>query len=300
MASRALPLRWRTLQDIADVLLATTDGSAKDRQTYDHNLAEYDRLRASVMTSVQRAMKKDAEAGRWVAFGRRHPDAPEETIPPYYWPFLDIDMEEDSAKGHDLLFRGIRCLLAGEIPADHPILEQIHPQAPDTPPASADEGHPVEDVSAPQPPITLYSGTQGRPSSVETLVIPELRRRAAEGVMEPSLARECRYLSEWLRSNHPAAYQIKPVSLENSLRQLHRELKSPPHETPTTPAGPSNAPLKPPLNYNFAGILMPLIHGVDCRYLDCRRGVAPLGMKGIDNDGHSPRPGGNQHLPRLH
>lgn len=30
---------------------------------------------------------------------------------------------------------------------------------------------------------------------------------------------------------------------------------------------------------------MPLIHGIDCRYLDCRRGVAPLGMKGIDNDG---------------
>lgn len=263
MASRALPLRWRALQDIADALLATTtvpeghtlaeamdrirrhrdreteiftattDGSAKDRQTYDHNLAEFDRLLASVMTSVQRAMKKDAEAGRWVAFGRRHPDAPEETIPPYYWPFLDIDMEEDSAKGHDLLFRGIRCLLAEEIPVDHPILEQIHPQAPDTPPAcdkptSADENRPIGEAAPPPSPVTLYSGTQGRPSSVETLIMPELRRRAAAGIMEPSLARECRYLSEWLRSNHPTAHQIKPVSLENSLRQLHRELKSAP------------------------------------------------------------------------
>lgn len=258
MARRTQPLRWRTLQDVADVLLATTtapeghilaeamerirrhrnreteiftattDGSAKDRQTYDTNLAEFDRLLASAMAGVRRAMKKDAEAGRWVAFGRRHPDASEEAIPSYYWPFLDIDIEEDSAKGHDLLFRGIRCLLAEEIPADHPILEQIHPQAPDTPPASADEGHPVEDVSAPQPPSPLYSGAQGRPSSVETLVIPELRRRAAEGVMEPSLARECLYLSQWLHATHPTAHQIKPASLENSLRQLYRELKSAP------------------------------------------------------------------------
>ncbi|CAA7622144.1 hypothetical protein MTBLM5_440020 [Magnetospirillum sp. LM-5] len=73
-----------------------------------------------------------------------------------------------------------------------------------------------------------------------------------------------------------------------------------PHETLTTPAGPLNTPLKTPLNYDFMGILMPLIHGIDWRYLDCRRGVAPLGMKGIDHDGDLPHPGGNQHLPRLH
>lgn len=265
MARRAQTLRWRTLQEIADGLLATTttpeghtlaeamerirrhrdreteiftattDGSAKDRQAYDHNRAEYDRLLASAMTSVRQAMKKDAEAGRWIAFGRRHHDSPEEAIPPYYWPFLDIHMEEDSAKGHDLLFRGIRCLLAEEIPADHPILEQIHPQAPDTPPArakpaSADENRPVEEAAPPPTPITLYSGTQGRPSSVETLIMPELRRRAAAGIMEPSLARECQYLSQWLHATHPTAHQIKPASLENSLRQLYRELKGTPRK----------------------------------------------------------------------
>ncbi len=258
MASRVLPLRWRTLQELADVLLASTttpdghtlaeamerirrnrdqetelftaitDGSAADRQNFDRIMAEFDRLLSSAMDIVRRAMKKDAEAGRWTAFGRRHPDAPEEAIPPYYWPFLDIDIEEDCAKGHDLLFRGIRCLLAEDIPAGHPILEQIHRQAPDTPPASAEEGHPVEDVSAPQPPSPLYSGTQGRPSSVETLIMPELRRRAAAGIMEPSLAKECQYLSQWLHASHPTAHQIKPASLENSLRQLYRELKSTP------------------------------------------------------------------------
>lgn len=261
MASRRPPLRWRSLREIADLVLATTttpdgrtiaevmerlrrgrdqetelflattDGSAADRDSYDRIIAEHDRVLSTTMDSVRRAMVKDAEAGRWTAFGRRHPDAPEEAIPPHYWPFLDIDIEEDSANGHDLRFRGIRCLLAEDIPADHPILDQIRPKEAAAPVAdqpSVDDEPSANEAPAPPPPVILYSGTQGRPSSVESLVIPELRRRAAEGSMESSLARECKYLSQWLHTNHPTAHQIKPASLENSLRQLYRELKNTP------------------------------------------------------------------------
>ncbi|EME69442.1 hypothetical protein H261_13274 [Paramagnetospirillum caucaseum] len=264
MASRVPPLQWRTLQDIVNHMIATTvmsDGrtmaevlehwqnsrdketalyhrnannTAEDHELYQTVMEGHDQLLSTAMNKLHRAMIKDAEAGLWFAFGLRHPDTPQEVIPPRYWPFLTLDIEGEIVTGEGMTFRAIRCLRAEDIPLDHPIMEQIraarHPKAAPCPaaPEVANDAQPVEGESIPQPPVVLYSGTQGRPSSVETLIMPELRRRAGAGCMEPSLARECRYLSEWLRSNHPTAHQIKPVSLENSLRQLHRELKSTP------------------------------------------------------------------------
>ena len=96
MASRTQPLRWRTLQDVADVLLtstttpdghtlaeamariqrhrdreteiftATTDGSAKDRQTYDHNLAEFDRLPPFLRVAHHSCPEQDNLTPRYV------------------------------------------------------------------------------------------------------------------------------------------------------------------------------------------------------------------------------------------
>jgi hypothetical protein len=66
-------------------------------------------------------------------------------------------------------------------------------------------------------PITR-SGAQGRPSSIDNLVRPELERRKAAGETLPTIKAEAEALSKWLANNHSGHPQVRPRPLENSLR----------------------------------------------------------------------------------
>lgn len=67
------------------------------------------------------------------------------------------------------------------------------------------------------------SGAIGRPTSIH-LVRAQLQQRAQSGEMLPSLKAESRLLSNWLAVTHPHTHQIKPRSLENSIRAEFRAL----------------------------------------------------------------------------
>ena len=57
------------------------------------------------------------------------------------------------------------------------------------------------------------------------LVLDEFKRRAAEGLVETTLAEESRYLSAWLTEAHPRAHPMKPGSVENAIRVEHKRWK---------------------------------------------------------------------------
>jgi hypothetical protein len=84
---------------------------------------------------------------------------------------------------------------------------------------AAQETHEVSELTAAatDAPITR-SGAQGRPTSIDNLVRPELERRKAAGETLPAMGAEAEALSKWLANNHPGHPQIRPGSLENSLR----------------------------------------------------------------------------------
>jgi hypothetical protein len=82
---------------------------------------------------------------------------------------------------------------------------------------------PIVPPSAPvEPPYR--TGVAGRPSSRD-LARQEMQRRANEGDLCSSLAKETRELCLWLKREHPEAPQPTQKTLENSLRDDYRMLK---------------------------------------------------------------------------
>lgn len=67
------------------------------------------------------------------------------------------------------------------------------------------------------------SGFPGRPSIMPAIEV-EMRRRAAEGLLERSLARECAVLEEWARHNFSGLQTPKRRSIGNALGATYREL----------------------------------------------------------------------------
>ena len=62
-------------------------------------------------------MLADACNGRWVAMGRRNPDADPELIPARNWAFLRLDLDQSAVKGDGLVLHDLRCALSNELPA---------------------------------------------------------------------------------------------------------------------------------------------------------------------------------------
>lgn len=76
--------------------------------------------------------------------------------------------------------------------------------------------------------VVLESGTPGRPPKSIHLIEQELRRRAEDDRLEPSLAEQARQLHQWLITNHPKAPPPTSGTIENRIRAEYRRLKGKP------------------------------------------------------------------------
>jgi hypothetical protein len=64
----------------------------------------------------------------------------------------------------------------------------------------------------------------GRPS-VMPMIEAEMRRRAASGMIEGSLAREAQVLATWAQQQFADTHVPKPESIERKLARVYKELK---------------------------------------------------------------------------
>jgi hypothetical protein len=71
------------------------------------------------------------------------------------------------------------------------------------------------------------TGAAGRPSSMY-LIHPEHERRMAAGEAYVSLAAEAEYLAGWFRKTHPSKPTPKPRTIENQIRDAHRQHRGAP------------------------------------------------------------------------
>lgn len=165
-----------------------------------------------------------AEDGEWIAFGRRHPETDEEVIPQRYWPFLTLDIENRFAWNRRIGFRGIRGLIARQIPKGHPIVEKIRIAQiiPNRGSAPA-----IKPVPAPSPhPVAAKTGAPGRPSSMH-YIRAEFERRAKAGTLEKSLRMEAELLVAWIKSSHPSEPPPTAKTVRNNLSADYRAAKKP-------------------------------------------------------------------------
>lgn len=90
-------------------------------------------------------------------------------------------------------------------------------------PRKCAEGSPAVTTDAAPPPET-HSGMAGRPSA-KHLYLAELERRHAAGQMAPKVAEEARALFDWLSTTRPELNAGSVRTIENNIRDRHRELK---------------------------------------------------------------------------
>jgi hypothetical protein len=86
-------------------------------------------------------------------------------------------------------------------------------------------------ASPPEPALIVSSGAAGRPSAMH-LIRREHRRRLDAGEAHESLAAEARYLAAWLAQQHPMAPQPTTKTIENAIREAHRQRANRPPKYP--------------------------------------------------------------------
>lgn len=76
--------------------------------------------------------------------------------------------------------------------------------------------------------IRLRSGGSGRPTAMH-LILAELERRGAEGMLESTQAEQARVLASWLRKAQTLAAPTKPKTITNNanFRAAYRKLRKP-------------------------------------------------------------------------
>jgi hypothetical protein len=72
----------------------------------------------------------------------------------------------------------------------------------------------------------LATGAPGRPTSMQ-LVHPEHQRRLDAGEAEHALRAEATALAVWLKKTHPSAPSLTVKTIENNIRERHREAMKP-------------------------------------------------------------------------
>ncbi|MBZ9927747.1 hypothetical protein [Mesorhizobium sp. BR1-1-4] len=97
----------------------------EDLPVYEATVAPTKELIAASNAETLRLMLDLAARGKWFAVGRRVADKDEEAIPARYWPFLELDMKNATAKGEGMQFRALRCAFIADVPADDPIRTEI-------------------------------------------------------------------------------------------------------------------------------------------------------------------------------
>jgi len=175
----------------------------------------------SVRTSVMNIMRNEASAGTWLAIGRQGPDLAHELIPARHWPFLTIDIDNNSALSKDSVFRDLRCATTAGVPRDHPLLVSFRTtnQLP-----LPEKSSPTPSNPPPETPDLGRNGAPGRPSYMH-LVEAEFKRRCDAGRLEPSLTKEAAALAAWFKAAHPLVRPYTPKAIYNKLGSLYRSAK---------------------------------------------------------------------------
>jgi hypothetical protein len=226
--------KWQGELAFENSVFEMTGAQAEDRCEYERNTKPLQTLIRETEAGVFELMMKQAEIGRWIAFGRRHPDAEEEIIPSRYWAFLSLDIEKRVAKGDDMTFRGMRGLIRRQIPTGHPIHDQIRmaERRPEAAARSAEiAGADILETSAtPLPdPDQMRNDAPSCPSHSTNikmraprkrgkgmiLVIKESKRRQQgrqqRGETAPSDLSEAEDLAKWFKKNYS---DMKPVAVQ--------------------------------------------------------------------------------------
>lgn len=162
-------------------------------------LNELDEKIKGIENDVKQGMLTDACNGRWVAMGRRNPDADPELIQARHWPFLQLDLDRGVVAGDGLSYYDLRCALSIELPAAMPQHGKKY--------------------------------SPGRPNRVQ-LVVPEFKRRCENGELAGSLNQEADYLVGWVKATYPTLKPIAASSVKNVLRDQYRAAKSQPTISP--------------------------------------------------------------------
>jgi hypothetical protein len=133
-------------------------------------------------------------------------------IPTELWDVLELDFEDGTANAGTLRFAGVRV---------RPALE--HDADPGTEPGIVKEYAGSESDSA----AGSMSGARsfaGRPSLMRA-VEQEMRRRAKQGELLPTLGRECGALQVWAAEKFQGQQTPTAKAIENGLRDVYWELK---------------------------------------------------------------------------
>lgn len=70
------------------------------------------------------------------------------------------------------------------------------------------------------------TGDPGRPPKLAHLYHSEFKRRTDNGEASTILAEEARHLVAWCKNNHPEAPQPSPRTIENRIRESHRDYRN--------------------------------------------------------------------------
>ena len=203
--------------------IETFGRDATDHMLFRDAVQAIDERIERVRTSVMNIMRNEASTGVWLAIGRRGPDHPHELIPARYWPFLTIDIENNSALSNDSQFHQLRCATTAGVPSDHPLLVSFR-SANQYAPGPRDT---VAPATPPETPDLGRNGAPGRPSYIH-LIEAEFKRRQSDNRLESSLTKEANALVDWFRSAHPEIKPYKAKSIYNRLGSLYRAAKSKP------------------------------------------------------------------------
>ena len=201
--------------------LETFGRDAADHMLFRDAVQAIDQRIERARTSVMNIMRNEASRGVWLAIGRRGLDHPHELIPARYWPFLTIDIENNSALSNDSQFRELRCATTAGVPSDHPLLVSFR---------SANQyalrpGDNVAPATPPETPDLGRNGAPGRPSYIH-LIEAEFKRRQSDNRLESSLTREANALVDWFRQAYPKIKPYQAKSIRNKLGSLYRAAKS--------------------------------------------------------------------------
>jgi hypothetical protein len=198
--------------------------SAVDHMQFRDAVQAIDQRIESVRASVMKIMRDEAAMGKWLAIGRREPDLAHELIPARHWPFLKIDVENNSALGKKVEFHELRCATTANIARGHPLLVSFRCTNQRLLPEKIKE---ISSNVRPEQPDLARNGAPGRPSYMH-LVEDEFKRRRDAGLLEPSVTKEAAALAAWFRTAYPKVSPLKPKSISNRLWDLYRAAKPSP------------------------------------------------------------------------
>lgn len=198
--------------------------TTQDRLHYEEAIKALDAMIERVRARVLRFILEEAKNAKWIAIGRRRPEAGHELIPPQNWPFLTLDIENAAAVGDEFSFRDLRCWITKDLAKDDPLRElllrsqqtfTLERPAPATLTAtSSTSGH------------LGRNGIPGRPSYIH-LIEREFNRRRSANVLCPSLNEEAEHLAIWSRTKYPGERPYTAKTIKNRLRKPYREAINP-------------------------------------------------------------------------